>query len=227
MSDIGGPIGDDPRLTAAEYALGLLTGDEARAFEAEMAKDPALAAEALGWGERLARLAETEVPDVAPPKALRRKVERRVFGRSRRRPLWIGLGGLAAAAVVAVAVITVGPQFTPGAAQPEYVATVSSDDESLVMRAAYQSQTGLLDLVLESGEPPPGRVLELWAIAGDEAPVTLGILALGEHQVPLSPDLASALNSGLVLAITDEPPGGAPGGVPTGNIMAAAPLTSV
>ncbi|MGZ9811714.1 anti-sigma factor [Pseudoroseicyclus sp. H15] len=226
MSDVSGTYGDDPRLTAAEYALGLLTSAQARAFEQDMAGDPALAAEAMAWGERLAQMAEAEVDPVSPPAHLRRRIETRLFGSGRRRA-WFGLGGVVAAAIVALAIVF-GPQLMPGQGpvDQEYVATVASDDQTLVATAAYHADLGALRVLLQSGEAPSGRVLELWAIVGDEAPVSLGLIDAPEQMLALSPELAASLPTGLLLAITDEPPGGAPNGEPTGSVLAAGPLTA-
>ncbi|WP_373353758.1 anti-sigma factor domain-containing protein [Pseudoroseicyclus sp. CXY001] len=225
MSDRGAISGEDPRLLAAEYALGLLPGVEARAFEALMASDPALAGEALAWGERLALMADAEVTDVAPPARLKRKVEAHVFGRPQRRGLWAGLGALAVAALVVLAVLYAGI-LTPGVGDPEYVADVAAEDRSLVASAAYQAETGALVVRVEAGAAPEGRDLELWAIVGEAAPVSLGVIGAEAREVAIAPELAEALGSGVTLAITDEPPGGSPSGQPTGAIHATGVLTA-
>ena len=53
------------------------------------------------------------------------------------------------------------------------------------------------------------------------APRSLGIVSIDKsHTVAVSQDLQAALNAGSVLAITLEPPGGAPGGTATGPVIA-------
>ena len=96
---------EDDVATAAEHALGLLPEAEAAAFEARLRDEPSLRALVAEWEEDLAALAD-EVPAEAPPARIRRALLRRLFPGRRRRWAWLGgLGGLAAAAAIALAVL--------------------------------------------------------------------------------------------------------------------------
>ena len=79
-----------------------------------------------------------------------------------------------------------------------------------------------------AGAAVPGRVLELWLIAGDNPPVSLGVLPeAASAEVQLTPDLVAALAAGTLpinLAISDEPPGGSTTGAPTGAVLAMGPV---
>jgi anti-sigma-K factor RskA len=67
-------------------------------------------------------------------------------------------------------------------------------------------------------------VLELWLIAQDGVPVSLGLLAAGGETVLVPPaDLAAQL-PGATLAVSAEPPGGSPTGSPT-RVLGAGPVT--
>jgi anti-sigma-K factor RskA len=64
-------------------------------------------------------------------------------------------------------------------------------------------------------------VHELWIIAPGAAPVSLGLLENAALTVayPVPP-------KGWVLAVTVEPAGGAPGGVPTGPVIVSAEINA-
>ena len=106
---------------------------------------------------------------------------------------------------------------------PVYTAQLTPEQRSFVLTATLQPESGLLNLVRSStSAPPAGRVTELWAIAPDAAPVSLGVVPLeGEWQVTL-PESLRAVAASLTLALSDEPTGGSPTGAPTGAVLAAA-----
>ncbi len=66
----------------------------------------------------------------------------------------------------------------------------------------------------------------MWLIAGDDAPVSLGVLPDGPVRLAIAPDLRPRL-AGATLAISDEPPGGSPTGQPSGAVLATGPLTEL
>jgi anti-sigma-K factor RskA len=70
--------------------------------------------------------------------------------------------------------------------------------------------------------------LQLWLIAGNDAPVSLGVLpaqAMVALQVPAA--VSARLAPDAVLAVSDEPPGGSPTGQPTGAVLAMGPLNAI
>jgi len=216
---------EDDRALAAEYALRLLEDQEAEAAERRMRNDAAFASEVVTWQRNLSALADALDP-VQPSAAARRALMARVFGpkpasalRWLRPPVWIGL---ATAALVAVAVFVYAPERMQPSG-PVYTAQLAPEQRDFVLTATLSPQTGLLNLVRSStAAPPAGRVTELWAIAPDAAPVSLGVLPLdGEWQVTL-PENLRAVAAGLTLALSDEPTGGSPTGAPTGAVLAAA-----
>ena len=79
-----------------------------------------------------------------------------------------------------------------------------------------------------AGQPPAqGRDFELWLIQGDRAPISLGVMPhQGQAAMPIPEDLR-ILVANATLAITDEPAGGAPGGVATGPIVAQAEMRRI
>ena len=72
-----------------------------------------------------------------------------------------------------------------------------------------------------------GRVPELWLIPAGEGPRSLGVVTTDRAQTIAVPsDLRRALTAGSTLAISLEPVGGSPQGVPTGPIVAKGSITS-
>lgn len=222
---------DDDVALAGEYALGLLSGAEAAAFEARLAAEPELRALHAAWVEDFALMAD-EVPPASPRAAVLAGIERRLFGAPgprRRAGAWrrLGLAGLAAAGMAALVILATIPflrgPVPPG--NPVYTAEIAAEDGALIVAAAYDDETGQLFLDRRAGGAAPGRALELWFIEGDAAPVSLGVLSDAPVTVvPVAKRLRPALRGG-VLAISDEPPGGSPTGMPTGAVLATGTIT--
>ncbi len=217
---------DDDRALAGEYVLGLLAPDEARAFAARLADDPALAAEVARWQEGFAPLAGEAAP-VMPPARVWRATSHRLFGTRRRG--WLAWGLPLAAAGLAIALMLAPDLFSRGPDAPDdpaFRAEIAAEDGSLALAAAYDADTGALYLERRGGSPAPGRAHELWLISGDALPVSLGVLPTDRTALSLTldPELRRDLE-GATLAVSDEPLGGSPTGLPTGAVLAAGTLT--
>lgn len=233
MSDQDQTGPDHDKVLAGEYALGLLPEDEAAAFEARLVNEPELRALYLGWVENFALMAD-EIEPVTPPPGLQRNIESRLFGEvrggrmSRLMPGWL-TGAVAVAVVAAVIVFGTG-LLERGPMAPEnpvYHADIEAEDGSLIVAAGYDATNGELYVERRAGGARPGRSLELWLIAGENPPVSLGVLPEAERvRLPVDPDLRPALEGG-VFAISDEPPGGSPTGAPTGDVLAVGSITKV
>lgn len=226
------PIPEDTAL-AAELALGLLEAEERAAAQARLAADPAFAAQVRDWQEMLAGMAEGLTPVMVPQRAKRAldqrlgltapsaldltPVARRGWGR------WIG--ALAAAMVLAALVLIALPMLRPGSdpAARDYAAVMS--EGAMKVEARMIAADHVMEVRMTGATVPAGRDYELWWIGPDAAPVSLGVLPRegGAGRMEMPAGLAPA--PGVLLAITDEPAGGAPGGVPTGARLADAPLT--
>lgn len=218
-----GDMNEDDRVQAAEYVLGLMDPPFARAFEARLAAEPALRRQVEIWEDDFAQLA-ADIPEDAPPHSVWHGIERELFDEERKSFLArIGLGqaltGAAAAAAIAFAVVQAG--LLSPAFQAEYEASVTAEDASLQFTAEYDSESGNLYLTRVAGDAAPGRSLELWLIAGNEAPVSVMVWPSGAvHEEILLPAPMAAALPGATLAISDEPEGGSPTGAPTGAVLA-------
>jgi len=252
MSDrpdmMGGGLGPDDDALAAEYALGLLAPGEARIVEQRMLDDLSMRRAVERWQAQFAGIAEVEVDAISPPDHVKAAVERRLFGEesaASRPTLWqrvgfwralSGVSTLVAAVAVGVAILPVvqPPEPGPGPEAPAegippgtilMTHLIPVEDSGLGL-ALTREPDGTLRVNRVAGAPTPGREQQLWLIVeGQDAPVSLGLLA--EDQITtLTPDgeTARLFEAGASVAISDEPPGGSPTGLPTGAILALGTL---
>lgn len=213
------PVPDD--VLAAEYVLGLLDGDDWQAAKARCAVDGSFAAQVQAWEARLAPLNEfydeAEVPD-----GLLARIEAQLFPapqqRSRRSWLWGLLSGTAVAATIGIALI-VWDMSRPAPTGPMLQAELVAQDRDLVLQAQFDVALAELRITLSGQDAGADQDYELWVIDETEVPRSLGVLRDAELSV------AAELAQGQVLAISLEPAGGSPTGLPTGDVLAVAELS--
>lgn len=216
---------DDDSQLAAEYVLRLLPPEEERAFEARLAVEPALMTEVGIWTSHLAGM-DGEFGEETPGARVKAALQARLFGDTHHStPFWQRLGlwqGVSFASLALAAFMTWQSLQVPEipARGPLYVSEITAEDQSLRLLAVYDSTAGELQISRTNGEAATGRVLELWAIAEGDAPVSLGVLPEAQTAGVVLPDQLRARVAGLTLAISDEPPGGSPTGQPTGAVLA-------
>jgi anti-sigma-K factor RskA len=225
---------------AAEYVAGTLRGAARRRFEALRPSHPALESAVQRWQARLMPLAGVVEP-VAPPPAVWHAIERRLWPVAapsaapaargwRSLALWRGLTAFAGVAALSLAVV-LGSAPEPQAPMVVvlqgtgadaafgggFVAGVASDGRSLVARP------------IQPVAMTPDRVLELWSVPpeGGGNPRSLGLLKADGLTVLDRSRLPPTLLKGgtALLAVSVEPPGGSPTGVPTGPVVYAGKLT--
>lgn len=214
MTDAFTPAEEEDAL-AAEFVLGMLDAPQRATVERRIRSDAGFARRVAEWEHRLGGLNDG-FADAAPPDLLP-QIEARLFGRvdaPRRRwwPQWLLGAGLAAALAFVALVIVTPPPPTPDA---PLVATLAAEGQALVYAARYDAAAGALIVTRTGGDAAAAAsVHELWLIAGDAAPVSLGLIQTAELRRPLP-----ALPPGAVLAISLEPAGGSTTGAPTGPVL--------
>ena len=213
---------------AGEYVLGTLPGPERLAVTRRIATDADFAREVVRWESRFDPLAD-EVTPITPPARLWRGVETRVFGAPEPvgAGLWrwlVGASGLSVALLAAL--LMLGQPILP-ARGPLLVSDMVSADGTVRLAALYDSETGEMRVSMGGKAPAPGRDFELWVIAGEAAPVSLGVMPRrGQAAMPI-PEALRPMLTAATLAITEEPLGGAPEGVATGPLVAKAALRRI
>lgn len=220
---------------AAEYVLGTLRGGARRRFDALLPAHPALRSAVRRWEDMLVPLAASVKP-VEPSAAVWPGIEARLFTPSGPAPArwwqrllpWRAATGVASAAAIALAValslptppqapvlIVLAPTDAAAAgaalAKARFVASVSPDGRGLVLRP-------LDSLPLEAN-----RALELWAVPGQGAPRSLGLVSAAQSTQVIRAEL---LKDTAAFAVSVEPTGGSPTGAPTGPIISVGKIES-
>ena len=237
-------IGDDAAL-AMDFALGALDGPALRAAELRLRRDPVFAAEVAGWQADLAPLVDAVSP-VAAPVAVWAGIERELFRGPVAAPvpspvaraargvvnLWRSLAFAASAvAAVALALLLARPGPVPVAAPGALLAaSMASTDagKAVLITATYDPVRGAVILTPAAKDASRGLTPELWVIVGTDKPRSLGVIDLHDpqaHAIPAS--LRQRLTRGATLAISLEPAGGSPTGLPTGPVVAAGTLAAI
>jgi anti-sigma-K factor RskA len=227
----------DGDVLAAEYVLGVLLAVERRKVERRLTRDPALASEVAFWEQRLSGL--TDVVEPAPPpldgwSRIESALAAETAAAPARPSLWQSLAfwrslttvsaALATASIAALAYVALVPAsraplmatLGSSAGQPNFVASVTAEGDSLVIVPA----------ALLTNDP---RAYQLWLIpAGETRPHSLGLVQPGKPiRLDVPADLAGRVTPDATLAVSIEPPGGSPTGQPTGPVVAAGKLTSL
>ena len=246
MSDLRSEEGGEVD-RAAEYVLGVLDGAERRAAERLIERDPAFAHAVDDWNARLEPLYEAIEP-VAPPAgvwprivedlARMRRLER--AGASSAKPTgrrvagiwqWIGLSGMGLAAASLAGLIVVAGNLTDltdmAGPQPDVrdtilAGTLADDNGQPLFTVVFyhEDDHDVATLIPVSRHDDGGRVPELWLVPPDgAAPRSLGLLHASQ---PILLDIAdrAAGTPDASLAVSLEPPGGSPTGLPTGPVVA-------
>jgi len=230
------PEDDNP---AAEYVLGVLGAAERRAIQARIDSDPAFARDVGAWEQRFMPLVEQIMPVSAPDYVWARILS--ALNLAQARPtvaprgktswwdslgFWRTLSGGALAAAAAFAAVlyltpAVLPPVTPGPLASSMASTLLHDDGSPGMVVTIDPTSRTMTLAPVAVALRDDRVAELWLIPEGQAPRSLGLVDAKKTQRVAIPDRLLAEFSGTaILAVTLEPPGGAPGGVPSGPIIA-------
>ncbi len=230
MTDV--PEMNEDDALAAELVLSLLEGNERQEAADRLARDPAFAALVAAWQERFVAMTD-DVEPIAPARRSKKKLMKRVFGTSfvplsERLWVWKGISFAALALAAFLGVQQLGPepeQISPRA--PVYATQLTGEAVTLQVLAVLDPAKGEIALNRVAGQAAGGRDFELWAIVPDAAPVSLGVLPANPSvRIALPPSLV-AQAAQITLAISDEPLGGSPTGAPTGDVLAAAPVTEL
>ncbi len=207
---------------AAEYVLGTLRGRARRRFERWLLS-PQVSSLVHAWEERLAGL-EPALEAVMPPAKVWSGIERKLELRAlSRRPAmrWLAI----AASVVFFALV--GMFFIKGTTLREtQLAYIQTDPQTIYWRVEILGENQELSLhVHVVHDLPAGKSHELWALPeGGGAPVSLGLLPhTGDHHRVLTAAQRAALGNARQIAVSLEPAGGSPTGVP-GEVLHVAPL---
>lgn len=226
----------DDDFLAAEYAIGLLDGEQMLAVRGRLARDSAFADEVARWETHFAPLLD-ELAGVEPNPSVWAGIERRlaadpepkVATLERRLRQWQWTAGLSAAAAVVLALLTVIPGPRPQEAHPAVLAgSIPIDNTPLRLAVTFIPERREL-LVSASGVAADGvHDHELWLVPDKGTPLSLGLVKAGsERGVALDPVIARRIGAGAKLALTREPIGGKPEGRDAGPVVGQGTLSKI
>ena len=224
-------------LRAAEYVMGALPAEQARALEVLAMTDMAVASSIAAWEARLAPLSDLVTP-ATPPVALwaRLALATGIGGVSavaapqqpalvspwRRAEVWQAttMGSLAIAASLALLLFN---KPVPGPAAPLMAALSPYGAPGATFLVRVGADGAAVIVAVGATSVPAGRSLELWAVAaGATAPVSMGLLPESGRVRLTVPNQA-----GTQLLVSQEPAGGSPTKLPTGPVVYAGQLTGI
>ena len=221
---------DDPQLLEAlarEYVLGLLPARSRARFARVLSFSLVARRAVTAWERRFAPLAAAVRP-VEPPESAWTGIETALGLRAAPRVRAAGIWPALAAALALVAVLFAGLYFSqqPSVERPAYVSVVTDAATGPVwLLQAFTEARALRVSTVNPRPAPAGSSYELWMLPDGGNPVSLGLLPeMGAAQLGLNAAQLGVLTRTMTLAVSVEPAGGSPTGLPTGPVILTAPL---
>ena len=211
---------------ASEYVLGTLRGRARRRFERWRTTVPLVDERCVFWENRLMHLARGITPATPPPHVwdgIRKRLG--LSQRGQRRSL-LRTYALAASVAFVVVLGSILYWVAFGPQHPTEFADISAPSGVRAWTVEIYGRNQRL--TVRTGALPAkaaDRDFELWALPDGGQPVSLGVLpGTGVTQHTLTAVQQRALASATKLAVSVEPIGGSPTGLPTGPVIIVAPL---
>jgi anti-sigma-K factor RskA len=219
---------------AAEYVLGTMSARARRRFEIHLRGNPQLRRAVSQWETRLSPLTDA-LPAIEPPARVWQAIKTRLqIGRPAGTGFWGSLSfwrvssfasGLLALALI-VFLAAPKPETPVDAGRMVVVMNDLATNRPAMTASWEPGQRGSRTLrirVIGHAEMAPNTAWELWMLpGGDQKPVSLGLITTHETQVVKIPQaLAVKLDAAQGLAMSVEPAGGSPTGLPTGPVLYA------
>ncbi|HVS27647.1 MAG TPA: anti-sigma factor [Burkholderiales bacterium] len=209
---------------AAEYALGTLRGAARARFTRLMKYDPALRRTVVEWENRIYPILEA-APEIAPPARVWNAIKARIAGNAGA-PVNLGFWrtlGLFSSGLAAVLLIYLSIASRPET-PPAYMALLNDQktQQPVLLVSTRRNSPELTVKALITQPIAADKTLELWALPAEQgtAPKSLGLVAAsGVTRLKLQQPADQQLGNVPALAISLEPKGGSPTGLPTGPVL--------
>ncbi len=221
---------EDDELLAAELAFGLIEGEEKHAAEARLTRDENFAVAHARWQDYAAALFHDA--GEAPRPSVWSAIEARLPANDGARAMvtratlrwWQGGAAAACAAALVLGVVAMQKPAqvfvrVPVAQAPTAPMVAVLTGKQGLVTVSFDPASGRMTSAT-SGLALGGHVPELWVIPADGKPRSMGVVnaaAPGWGKVPTQ--AAAALSAGVTLAVSVEPVGGSPTGLPTGPVI--------
>jgi len=213
---------DNQELTeqlARRYVIGLMRGSARIRFRSLIQSSSSINRQVIYWEGQLNHLTDRLQP-VDPPAKLWNTIYGRLFSRNQRSfDLWHWLGPVGTAAAVVLAIFLVQQTvFTPDTADSRVAVIQNEQQKSLWVLSI--SDNSIEVVPQRTIEPYSDKDYQLWMLPADGSnPVSLGLLPEQAGSIMLTPPDAFKLAQVNGLAVSLEPAGGSPTGLPTGPVL--------
>ncbi len=214
---------------AAEYVLGTLQGPARRRFDRLITDRADVRFSVWRWERHLNGFASGLEPR-KPPRRVWNNVRRRIdlsqpamtAFRGRWRGFWLALPTAIAAAWLAVALL-------PAPTAERMAVFADQNAETLWVISADLDQGLIQSEAVNAPARASNTSYELWVLPTEGPPLSLGLLPViaGSVETQISAQLVAALAGAGRLAISIEPVGGSPTGLPTGPVVYQASLVTI
>lgn len=225
---------------AADYVLGQLDPADRAAVAARLAREADLAAAVAAWERRLAPLSEL-TRSIPPATRLFDAIERRiatggasgeaagdakVVDLAKRLRRWRGVAGLTGAVAASLAIVLALREAQRSERPDTLVAVLQKDAASPAFILTVDLATNVFTVRSIAPAPQSDKSYELWLVSDKfPAPKSLGLV--GRDTFDTGTGLAGvepAVVSNATFAVSVEPNGGSPTGLPTGPVVYAGKL---
>lgn len=221
---------EDKDLIAAEFALGLLTGDDLVEAQRLAATDADFAKSVVEWEIRLAAMTD-ELAWEQPNPALKKAIFADLFPDAKRSPfwqrLWVWQATVAFSLLALVGVLAFDFNKPVETSGPLYTAQIVSESGDFRVVAVVDKSTNQVFLTRTAGAAPEGRILQVWAHGEGEPAISVGLWSAGDTISLPMPQTIAAVQGVLTLGVSEEPPGGSTTGSPSGRVFGTVDIPSV
>lgn len=216
----------DTEILAAEYVLGLIRGDERANVIRRISQDDELRYWVNWWEQRFFPLVAHPKPQ-QPRKQVWEQLQRRLNPPADKRAQgqnpWLrgwfsAAAGLALVVITVISVRVVDTQLTPQKMVPTHYASLESNGMLSHVIERY-GDNHLQIIAVRPVMTAPQKALELWALVDNTAPMSLGMLPNDGSLLVKAPARLNKLDGNITLAVSVEPAGGSPTGLPTGPVV--------
>ena len=232
---------------SAEYVLGTLQGKARDRFEHLMEASHRIRQAVWSWENQITPMI-TVAPVTAAPNYLWPSIKSRLFGQDTRKlnqettetnsfglskwfwPFW-GISATAASLILALLLVT-NQSYVSTSTSVDSIALVSDQNAEPQWLVSFDMDTGELKArALNAIAVETGRAFELWVLPEAGNPQSLGLLPVATSGETASRNLPTALidilRSANGLAVSIEPEGGSPTGLPTGPVVYQSSILSL
>ncbi|MDP5148356.1 anti-sigma factor [Rheinheimera baltica] len=213
---------------AVDFILGAMRGAARRRFQQLIMANPAVRQTVWRWEQHLNPLAES-LPATLPNQRVWQRIQQRLGWTApevttlpaKRRPVWVGL---ALAASLLLAVVMLKPMLTSPLQQD--IAVIQTSDAKAWWLVSKAERKLTVKATAAVGEKQLNDY-QLWMLPADgAAPVSLGLLPQQGEQILDWPAAADGITI-AALAVSLEPLGGSPTGLPTGPVLFTAEIITL